>query len=119
MKTLHTYLLRQVLGSLVMTVAVFTFVLLLGNVLKEILGLLVNQQVSLLIGSYDACLVWVNGEEVHRFTGTRKLSPAQDRVPARLKSGRNTLLIKIVNQDGAGGASLSISSPSSVQFRTE
>jgi len=46
-KTLHKYLIREILVALLMTVAVFTFVVLLFNVLHEILPLLVRGQVSL------------------------------------------------------------------------
>jgi lipopolysaccharide export system permease protein len=44
LKTLHKYLTGQVLAALLLTVAVFTFALLLGDFLKEVLGLLISGQ---------------------------------------------------------------------------
>ena len=45
MRTLHAYLIRQILASLLLTVTVFTVVLLIGNALNSILPLLMNGQV--------------------------------------------------------------------------
>jgi lipopolysaccharide export system permease protein len=57
MKTLHLYLARQMLATLGMTVFVFTLVLLLGNVIKEILEMIIRRQATLGVALHGILLL--------------------------------------------------------------
>jgi putative membrane-bound dehydrogenase-like protein len=78
-----------------------------------------DQDVTLLVGSDDGCKLWMNGQETHTNDVTRAVGFGQDRVRTTLKTGRNTLLIKVVNGDGPGGLSLAAIASGPVQFKTE
>jgi 3',5'-cyclic AMP phosphodiesterase CpdA len=51
---------------------------------------------ELLIGSDDGVVVWFNGEQVFRTDALRALTLDQDRVKVRIREGRNTLLLKVM-----------------------
>ncbi len=57
MKTLHRYLTRQMLASLLLGMAVFTFVLLIGDGLKEMLPLLIGGQLR--FGVMVEAIAWL------------------------------------------------------------
>lgn len=49
----------------------------------------------LLLGVDDSERVWVNGEKVFELFVPRGMTPDQDKIPVKLKAGRNTILLKI------------------------
>jgi lipopolysaccharide export system permease protein len=60
MKTLQKYIMRQAVVTLLMTLGVFTFVLMLGRMLKELSDLLVNQRVGLDVAGFFVLLLMPN-----------------------------------------------------------
>lgn len=78
-----------------------------------------EQPATLLIGTDDSGKIWLNGELVYEYVGSRPVTPGEDRVQVQLRKGRNVLLLKIENHQGPGGLSLSISSSAAVQLATE
>ena len=49
----------------------------------------------LLLGSDEAVAVWLNGTEIHRKDGFRRVAPDSDAVPCQLQAGWNAVLCKI------------------------
>jgi hypothetical protein len=59
-----------------------------------------DRDVELRLGSDDGIVVWLNGEKVHSKQTIRPLQVDQDRAPARLKAGKNRVLVKITQGGG-------------------
>lgn len=62
------------------------------------------RRMTLSLGSDDAIKLWCNGELLLANDVRRGAKPDQERVELALRSGRNDLLIKVVNTGGLGGA---------------
>ncbi len=77
-----------------------------------------QQQATLLVGTRGSYKLWLNGQLVHTFQGTRPLRWAQDQLPVQLQAGRNLLMLKLVNQQEPALVSLGVRSEHLVQVRT-
>lgn len=64
-----------------------------------------DRSLTLLLGSDDGVVVWLNGRVVHSNPAARALAPGQDVVMLRLPEGRSTLVVKVVNYQGGSGLS--------------
>jgi putative membrane-bound dehydrogenase-like protein len=63
----------------------------------------VDQDATILLGSDDGCKLWLNGKLVHTDRSHRAAVPEQDHVRVKLTKGKNVILLKINNGNGAHG----------------
>jgi tetratricopeptide (TPR) repeat protein len=73
-----------------------------------------EQAIELRVGSDDQVKIWLNGHEVLAVTELRQLVMDQNVVPATLKPGANTVLVKICNERVDWGFSLRLTAPGGV-----
>ena len=70
-----------------------------------------DRDVVFKIGSDDGCAFFVNGKRVHIHAEARGVSVDQDIVPAKLKKGKNRLLLKIQQGGGDWGFVVRLTKP--------
>jgi len=59
-----------------------------------------EREAVLAVGASDGLAVWVNGEKVFANVCRRDWSPREDKIPVRLRKGRNRLLLKSLHGTG-------------------
>lgn len=57
------------------------------------------EQVTLYFGSQHGLTAWANGKQVYEFKGKRPYAPDTEGVPVDVKAGKNTLLLKALDDD--------------------
>lgn len=57
-----------------------------------------DQQVAILLGSDDQARLWLNGEQLYESSRSRVAVPDEDAILVMLKSGWNTLLVRVANE---------------------
>jgi putative membrane-bound dehydrogenase-like protein len=76
-----------------------------------------DQDAEILLGTDDGAKLYVNGKEVFAVRETRAAAPGQNTVAVTLKTGTNTLLLKVANGDGPHGFYLTILSGEELKAR--
>ena len=79
-----------------------------------------ERETLILLGSDDGVRVWMNDELIHTNPAYRGAYPDQDRIPVKLRSGWNKLLVKVLQGGGGWGYYVRFVDPEGkLRFSTE
>jgi HEAT repeat protein len=77
------------------------------------------KEIRLRSGSDDGIVIWLNGERIFGTNADRSLEVDKDNTEARLKAGKNTVLIKVLNGGGSWNACLRLTDGNDQPIRFE